>query len=148
MHTKDLLALIRNYNSQKDELFYKSSDILLSGIRNELEAIYNRGSWAQMVDVTQFGISIKKISSDFQQFDFDITGGYLMRFGETLCKDYEFITMQEFFDAGDFAGQEICGFTNNDILQLKPFCQALEAKGAECYADPENGQLVLAICVQ
>lgn len=53
MEAKDLVELIKHYNSQKEELFKRSADLLLSEIRNELEAIYNRGEWAQMVDVTQ-----------------------------------------------------------------------------------------------
>jgi len=147
MKVKDLLDVINQYNSERENLFNRSADLLLMGIRNELEAIHNRGAWAEMVDVNQFGISIRKLSSDFQEFEFDISGGYLMRFGENLRDTYEMITLQEFIDRGNFQGEELNGFQGGDIRKLEPFGKALEAKGIECYADIENGQLVVAINV-
>lgn len=147
MQVKDLLDVINGYNSKKDDIFDRSADILLTGIRNELDAIYHRGEWAQMVDVTQFGIIIRKISMNFKEFEFDISDGYLMRFGETLSETYEMITLQEFIDIGEFHGEEINGFQDVSIRQLEPFGKALKEKGIECFADTDNGCLVVAINV-
>lgn len=148
MQKKDLLDLINSYNSKRDEIFARSADILLAEIRNELEGIYNRGEWGQMTAVTQFGIPIRKISKDFQHFEIDITGGFLMRFGETLHETYEMLTLEEFISSGNFKGEELNGFQDEDIRQLEPFGKALKAKGIECYADNDNGTLVVAIDVQ
>lgn len=148
MQKKDLLELIKGYNSKKKDLFDRSADLLLTEIRNGLEAIYNQGAWAQMVDVNQIGIPIRKMSQDFQKFEIDILGGYLMRFGETMHETYEMVTLQEFIEQDDFVGKELNGFTDQDILQLEPFGKALERKGIGCYADYDNGQLVIAIDVE
>lgn len=149
MEAKDLVELIKHYNSQKEELFKRSADLLLSEIRNELEAIYNRGEWAQMVDVTQLGIPVRKISKDFQKFEIDIIGGgYLMHFGETLPESFEIPTLQELIDQDDLWGKAINGFRDGDIRQLEPLGKALKEKGIECYADYEDGNLVVAIDVK
>lgn len=148
MQIKDLLDVIGKNNSKKPEIFNHSADLLMIGIRNSLEGIYEAGAWGQMVDVTQFGIPIRKISSDFRKFEFDIVGGYLMRWGQTLHKTYEMPTMQEYVDQEDFVGEEINGFYNQDILQLIPLYEALKGKGIECYVDRDNAQLVVAIDVK
>lgn len=149
MQVKDLLDLISNYNSEKSELFNRSADLLLSGVRNELEDIYHRGGWAEMVDVTQIGVSIRKISQDFQKFTIDILGGYLLRFGKTLKEDYNMLTLPEFIEnAKEIGVQELSGFGGEDIRLLLPLYKALKEKGVECYADPDNGQLVAAIDVK
>ena len=84
---------------------------------------------------------------NFKEFEFDISNGYLMRFGETLSETYEMITLQEFIDIGEFYGEEINGFQDVSIRQLEPFGKALKEKGIECFADTDNGCLVVAINV-
>ncbi len=144
MEAKDLSKLITTYNSRKEEIFDHCADLLVSKVRNELEELYNRGAWARMVGVTQLGISLRRLSDTLQEFEFDILSGYLMKFGQTIHDEFSFPTFQEFIENEEYDGFELYAFQCEDILQIKPFYEALKRKGFECYVDTGDYQLVVA----
>lgn len=148
MEAKDLSELINTYNSCKKELFDHCADLFISKVRNELEEIYNHGDWTRMVDITQLGISLTRLSENFQEFEFDILSGYPMRFGETIHNEFGFRTFQKFIKSKEYEDFELNGFQGKDILQIKPFYKALKRKGLECYVDMENRQLVVALNIK
>lgn len=149
MEAKDLLQLITTYNSHKEEIFNHCADMFVSKIRNELEAIYNRGDWARMVDVTQLGISLINLSDNFQKFEFhDILSGYLMKFGQSMQDEFHFQTFQEFIEDENYKEFELYNFQCEEILQIQPFYEALKRKGFECYVDTGNYQLVVALNIK
>ncbi len=147
MNVQDLVELVGNYNAKKNEIFDQCAEKFLTATRDAMQSVYNNGGWAELVEVDQFGISVRKISKNFQTFELDVTG-YPKRHGETLSETIELKTMKEFFDAEEFDGKEINGFQDNDIILLKPFCEALERKGLESYAAPDNCQIVVAFTLQ
>lgn len=149
MEAKDLLQLITEYNSRKEEIFDRCADMFVSKVRNELEGIYNRGDWTRMVDVTQLGISVENLSDNFQKFEFhDILLGYLMKFGETIQDEFHLQTFQEFIENEDYKEFDLYSFQNEEILQIQPFYEALKRKGFECYVDTGNYQLVVALNIK
>lgn len=148
MKAKDLLELINTYNLRKEEIFDHCADLFISKVRNELEEIYNRGDWTRMVDVTQLGISLIRLSDNFQRLEFDILSGYPMKFGQTMHDEFGFPTFQEFIESKGYEKYELNGFQCEDILLIKPFYEALKRKGFECYVDTGNYQLVVALNIK
>lgn len=144
MQAKNLAEIIKSYNSHKDDIFDHCVDLFISQVQNSIEEIYNNGNWTLMVDVTQLGISLKNMSRDFRGFEFDILSGYLMRFGSTVHDEFGFPTFQEFIDSKGYEGFELYCFQSEDILQIKPFYEALKRKGFECYVD-EDDRLVVTL---
>jgi len=143
MNATNLLTLIREYNSHKEEIFDKNTDLFISQVHQQLTDLYNEGSWALMSSVTQLGVSLQKISKDFCTFEFDVPMGYLMSFGETV--DKMFPAFQQFLRDKDLNCTELCGFQGNEIRQLEPFCETLTKKGFGCYVDEDNYQLVITV---
>lgn len=148
MDANDLLRLINTYNSRTEELFDHCADLFISQARNELEEIYNHGDWTRMVDITQLGISLTRLSDNFQKFEFDISSGYHMKFGQNMHDEFGFPTFQEFIESNGYEGFELNGFQCEDILQIQPFYKALKRKGFECYVDTGNYRLVVALNIK
>lgn len=89
-----------------------------------------------MVDITQLGIVLENLSDNFQKFEFDILSGYPMKFGKNIQAEYGLLTFQEFVETEAYKKFVLYKFEN--ILQVKPFYEALKRKGFECYVDKDN----------
>lgn len=151
MDVNDVLKLVNMYNSQKEEIFDHCADLFIATVRNELEAIYNRGDWAGMIDYTQIGVTITSINKSFREFSINIFNSWNLKSNENM-EDFDdvpayndFIKNNERLKSDE---DEIAGFQGKDILSLKPFCEALERKGFKCYADPANWSLIVAFDVK
>lgn len=151
MNVNDVLELVNLYNSRKDDIFDHCADLFIIAVRNELEAIYNKGHWAAMVDYTQIGISVTSINKTFQEFSIEILNAWNLRFNEsmeeydTVPRYNDFIKDEKNLESYD---NEILGFQGKEILLLKPFCEALERKGFKCYLDLDNYNLVVTFDVK
>lgn len=149
MNVNDVLELVNLYNSKKDDIFDHCADLFIIAVRNELEAIYNKGHWAAMVGYTQFGIIVNSINPTFQEFSIMIPHAWNLRFNESM-EEYDAVTRYKDFikDEKNLESYEILGFQGKEILLLKPFCEALERKGFKCYLDLDDSFFVVAFDVK
>ena len=145
MHANNLLDTIKEYNSHEKDIFDSCADSFISLVRQQLEEIYNKKEWAKMIGCTQLGIAVHKCTNDFKEIEFSLS--YLMR-KQNINDEYGIPTFSEFIDEEAYKGNELCGFMDEDILHLKPFCEALERKGFACLADDDECELIVTLDIK
>ena len=152
MNANDFRTLIKNYQTTESDVFDKVTDNFLLEVKKELEDAFSR-KHTEFFGCSGFCISITLINPCFMAFKFGITSWTLYH-GKTLSKDYDLYTFDEFIqktnlnkDNDSVRSLEIAGFQAEDIILLKPFVDALKRKGFECFADPDNQELIVTCAI-
>ena len=146
MNANVLLDKIREYNSHEEDIFNYCADLFISLVQNQLEEIHKKREWAKMVGCTQLGIAVHKCRNDFNDFEFELS--YLMRNSQNIHDEYHLPTFHEFLENKSYEGSELCGYIDEDILHLKPFCEALERKGFGCLVDDDECELIVTLDIK
>lgn len=143
MNAENIRSIIKNYISTEDEVFTQIADDFLLKVKTELVSKIAEGTAITLFGSNGFCISVSSINSNFSSFKF-VLMSWALQHGKTL-RDYDLITYDQYIEKTDLKARnpELAGFQNEDILLLKPFVKALQKKGFECYADPDNFELIV-----
>ncbi len=148
MNAENIRSIIKNYISTEDEVFTQIADDFLLKVKTELVSKIAEGTAITLFGSNGFCISVSSINSNFSSFKF-VLMSWTLQHGKTL-HDYDLITYEQYIEKTNLKAlppatrePELAGFQNEDILLLKPFVKALQKKGFECYADPDNFELIV-----
>lgn len=147
MNANDIKAIINNYKATEIEVFDQIADNFLLEVKKEINSAIAQGVAIPLFGCNGFCVSISSINHCFSFFKFDVTG-WILHHGKTLS-DYDLLTYDQYVEetnlkpSTEIKDPELAGFQDEDILLLKPFVKALQRKGFECYADPDNYALIV-----
>lgn len=148
MDVKDLRSLVKSYNSEEGVIFDEVAEHFVHQVRNELEAIKDKGNWANMVRFTTIGITIQGIGDAFKGFRTRIEKEWNLTDYESFDDFDDIVEFNKFMERPDWMKfDEISGFQGEQIIKLRPFVDALMRKGFVCYVDTANYQLIASFTV-
>lgn len=168
MNSQDLLNLVTKYNSKRDEILDRCTDILIRQFYDEIELIYTKGEWAKMLQVSAIGYTVASITDDFTSFNkaknehhqefikknnagiswlfYDYADsvdeteemGTLIRYKKAI--DEEIWNYKHIF--------EIFEFDNYELYKLNDFVEKLEEKGFRCFVNTFNETLMVVLDIR
>ncbi|MBQ7410949.1 MAG: hypothetical protein IJW20_06180 [Clostridia bacterium] len=147
MNANDIKVLINNYKSTENVVFDQIADNFLLEVEKEINSAITQGFAIPLFGCNGFCVSISSINRYFSFFKFDVTS-WTLHHGKKL-NDYDLLSYDQYVEKTDLKSStsvktpELAGFQDEDIILLKPFVKALQRKGFECYADPENYALIV-----
>lgn len=148
MNVKDLRALVKSYNSEEGEIFDGIAEQFVRQVRNDLEAIKDKGNWADMVRYTTIGVTIESIGYAFKSFRTQVEKGWNLTEYESFEGFDDLVEFNKFMEDPDWVKfDEISGYQGEQIIKLRPFVDALMRKGFTCYVDTANNNLIAAFTV-
>lgn len=148
MNANDIRAIINNYKATENEVFDQIADNFLLEVKKEINIAISQGVAIPLFGCNGFCISVSSINHCFSVFNLDVME-WTLHHGKTLS-DYDLRTYDRYIETTDLnpsdtniRNPELAGFQDEDIILLKPFVKALQRKGFECYADPDNYALIV-----
>lgn len=145
MDANVLQSLFCECDAHKEEIYDRAADRFLNEVHKALSEQYDNDEWAEFVGCTQLGISLQMVDKSFREFVYSF--GWILK-GETLEKDYEMQTFEEFLAEAKWneGYYECCGYQDEDIAtNLQLFVKALQRKKFEVYYDKDGRCLIVAL---